>query len=1659
MEVDLMKRILKKGTSILVMLTMLISQLVMLPQVAQAAASVKWVWTEITADGGFEIAAGITVNSSGSNVYVTDEGTGQVKKYNGTSWTAIPTDELAPVQLSPGIALDSSGNVYVVDSSVCGINKYDGTSWSPIYEQNESGPTWPKGIAVDKNNHIYVTDINTAEKAGVTGGKVWKYDGASWSVINASDMFVSPYDVAVDDSGNIYVVDQANNLVKKKNVTSGAWETYTGTDFNSPLGIAATADGKKVYVADSLKYSVKEFKDAAWGTITPDGSPLDVAVDGSGNVYVAYQTKIYKGSYTALSSDATLKSTTTIKGVTVTSFGTPAATIDGAVAGSVTLTAVQGADTSNAGSYITAFVANDANGTVSRVVKYANGVSTANFASDTVYNGTAAITNGDLFVVKVTAEDGTIMYYNIAVTVSTSTQYTVTFDSQGGSEVDPIINIAPGATITLPTAPTNAGYSFGGWFTEANGGGTAFTETTQVNANITVYAKWSSAATKPTVTAVSLASGSKLGGNTVTITGTGFTGATAVKFGNTAASNINIDSDTQITVKAPAGSVGTVDITVTTPDGTSAISSADQYTYTNAYSVDYTISKVAGTGDQGSTLNENDANLSQLSYVQGVTFDRLGNMYIADAGSNRILKVDKATKKISIAAGTGTAGYSGDLGLAINANLQSPEGVAFDSHNNMYIADFSNKVIRKVDYVTNIITTYAGGGQTTIPDSTDTNNVPDSILALSAIMDGPYNLAFDSNDNLYIVERNLNFIYKVDNSGNISVAHAGYSDNLSSPTGVAIDNSGKMYIADQDNSVIRMYDPINNTMETVAGIYQNSGYSGDGGLATQAKLDSPSGVAVDSKGNLYIMEYNNAVIRFVEKATGNIYTIAGTKTGGSAYNSSKDNGPALLADIQPSYAGGITVDSDGNVYFTDESANVVRKLAPNQHFVTYNSNGATLGSVPTDNNLYASGDKFTVPDNTGSLVKTGFTFAGWNTQADGGTTYEANDTFTMGVANVTLYAKWTADAPISYTVIFDSQGGSAVASKTNIAAGAGFELPVPPTRTGYTFGGWYKEAGCTNQWVDGTDTVNSNITLYAKWTADAPSGGNGGDSSSGGGDYTPPSPPQAPTKVTGDVINEKGESVKGIPAQVTTETNGTKAVEIKSQEAILFKQADGTNSTLSDLTKLGFSAPVTTGNISNTPSVTINTDGTIKVKNLPNGSETKFDVTMDLGNGQKLVIGKMDVKVSQSGDVSLTSELIDPYGIITDAVTGEVIAGADVTLYYADTARNRANGKTPNTMVVLPIIDGFKPNNNKDPQVSDNAGAYGWMVYPTTDYYIVSTKAGYNKYTSPTISVEYEIVKWDFQMTRVAPTVERLAGPRVVDTALAIAKAEFTRKVSSVIIATSGDYPDALSGSALAYNIKAPIILVGDSEEDQQKVFDYIQSNLESSGTVYILGGTAAVSSEVETKINSLGFNNIVRLGGEDRYETCAKIIDRMNPAVGTPIIITFGEYYMDAISVSSVSAFNNYPVLLVRNNDIPESIKNEIQKIKPSKIYVMGLTEAVSSSVEDLAAKLAGLDKKNVVRIGGANGFDTSLEAAKYFNLNSNTVCITTGNNFPDALSGSIYAAKNGAPIMLVDNTLTEAQKTYLRSKNLSKAVIFGGELAVNKEIEKQLVQLFEKK
>ena len=580
--------------------------------------------------------------------------------------------------------------------------------------------------------------------------------------------------------------------------------------------------------------------------------------------------------------------------------------------------------------------------------------------------------------------------------------------------------------------------------------------------------------------------------------------------------------------------------------------------------------------------------------------------------------------------------------------------------------------------------------------------------------------------------------------------------------------------------------------------------------------------------------------------------------------------------------------------------------------------------------------------------------------------------------------------------------------------------------------------------------MTGNLTVYAKWATLPTDDSSDRDHSTPSSTPTPPSTP--PATVTGNVKDgATGGTVSNVTATVAKDSHNQITLTLPAAQIAVTKQPDGTITPLLDLAKVVITKDTGT-------QLSISANGTFQIANLAQGTDHTFKIGYDLGNGQKITIGTMDITVDPSGSVKLDVTLIDPYGIITDGRTGKTLAGAKVTLYYADTARNKAAGKTPGTLVELPRLEEFKPNQNINPQNSDPSGAYGFMVFPESDYYLVADKEGYEEYKSPTISVEQDLVKWDFKMNQPLLGIKRFAGPTRVDTALEIAKATFTAKVKHVILATAANYPDALAGSVLAYKLNAPILLIGSSSEEQEKVLEYISMNLDSAGTVHILGGKGIVGSEIEEKIKARGFAKITRIGGKDRYETALKIAEYLEVPQGTPVVLVYGEDYPDALSISSSAAAMQSPILLVGRNEIRPEISQALQKIKPIKVYILGREGKISSAVEKQVAEAAGLGADKIVRIGGTDRYETALKIAQYFNLSGQNVSIATGKNFPDALAGSIYAANHNSPLLLCDEELSEEAAAYLRTRAMTGGTLFGGEGVVSKAVEEMLKQIIGK-
>ncbi|AFM42966.1 RCC1 domain-containing protein, alpha-tubulin suppressor [Desulfosporosinus acidiphilus SJ4] len=275
----------------------------------------------------------------------------------------------------------------------------------------------------------------------------------------------------------------------------------------------------------------------------------------------------------------------------------------------------------------------------------------------------------------------------------------------------------------------------------------------------------------------------------------------------------------------------------------------------------------------------------------------------------------------------------------------------------------------------------------------------------------------------------------------------------------------------------------------------------------------------------------------------------------------------------------------------------------------------------------------------------------------------------------------------------------------------------------------------------------------------------------------------------------------------------------------------------------------------------------------------------------------------------------------------------------------------------------------------------------------------------------------------------RLAGQDQYQTSVVVAEAYNNSTCDNVILASGNDFPDALSASILSKKLQAPILLVGTTATASNEDFNYISAHVANTGTVYIIGGTSIIGTDFETKLTSMGYSNIKRFGGTDRYDTNMLIVNDVNVPQGTPVFIASGENFPDALSVSSFSGSKQYPTLLVGANYFPDKTKSYITKDNPSEVYITGGTSVVSQDMENQIKSL--VPGATVTRLAGDDCFGTNATVLNQFSVTPQTVYLANGNNFPDALAGSALAAKTGDPILLVNNqvlTIPYAIQSYLQ-------------------------------
>jgi trimeric autotransporter adhesin len=547
------------------------------------------------------------------------------------------------------------------------------------------------------------------------------------------------------------------------------------------------------------------------------------------------------------------------------------------------------------------------------------------------------------------------------------------------------------------------------------------------------------------------------------------------------------------------------------------------------------IQRYAGNATEAYSGDGGPPKSAELNNPGAVFVDLSGNVFIADTSNSVIREIVASSGDITTVAGNGVAGYSGDTGPATSAELNFPQGVFVDSQGDIFIADSANNVIREVVASTGKIQTVVGNG---------TAGFIDNVAPLSAELDHPYAVALDISGNIFIAD-NANDVIRVVNTGTsaltfgpisvpagkiLTVAGTPESDcgddqtssscgdgnvantmktvYLSLPAGVAVDTHDDIFIADTLDNAIREVSQSTGIIETVAGtIGEFGGYSGDGGPATSAELDNPSGVFIDQSNDIFIADSDNAAIREVIASTGLIQTISGIPANVHGFPTpgfSGDGGLATSAELDfPSSVFGTLT---GNVFIADTDNSRIRELAPTPFTVTVAPSTATV--------VVGALQQFTATVTGNSNTGVNWFVAG-----------VAGGNSTVGTISTTGLFQAPAAVPSSPTVtitavsqVDNTTSGSAQATIANPSQTVTVTVSTtPPVTQVYT--------GTVQPF---TATVSGTSNTAVNWYVE---GAPGGDATFGtidsSGNYTGPGAVPSPATITVEAVSQADATAIG----------------------------------------------------------------------------------------------------------------------------------------------------------------------------------------------------------------------------------------------------------------------------------------------------------------------------------------------------------------------------------------------------------------------------------------------------------------------------------------------------------------------------------------------------
>jgi gliding motility-associated-like protein len=870
---------------------------------------------------GFNQPTGLSIDFNG-NVYVADYGNNAVKMIpsNGSPTVTVGSGFNHPYS----VFVDNIGNVWVADQGNNAIKKIPLGGGAPI--TIASGLNQPSGVAVDAAGTVYFTDKGNAavkyiKRAGgyyvnptIPPGLVLDEGTGVISGTPASPSQPKTYTVtAFNSSGSVqagvnikylpsnpnlpfisyggpYTYTEGNSISLSPTSSGGAVPTTvyggnsifagsgaigslngtgTGASFSGPTGVVRDTSGN-LYVADQVNNLIRKITPAgdvttlagsgAPGAVNANGAsasfnnPRGIAVDAQGNVYVADRSNNLVRKITPAGDVTTFAgsgSATTVNGVgTAASFNGPT-----------------GLAFDTQGNL---FVVELAGNVIRRITP---GASVFTFAG---IPGTPGLVNGNSNVARFNqpagiavdalnnlyiadSQNNVIRRVNPQGMVSTLSGHGIpngsNFSVPAGITTDPQGNVyVAGLGNNLIHKVITTGYAvdkplpIGLTFNSTNG---TFSGTPTGVLPTTFYV----------VTAYNTSGSGSVGVN-ITIQNS-IDPATSPKIFTIAGNGLNFTNGDggrpyQASFARPYAMArdrgGNIYLATFDNKIRKIISSTN------------TVITLAGTGTSGYSGDGGAAINAQFNLgLNALALDLQGNLYIADGNNNVIRKIDSASNVITTIAGTGTAGYSGDGGLSTAAQLNAPEGMAFDASGNLYFSDVNNHVIRKIDAVTHNVSTIAGGGAM--------DNFTAPVSATDIQLGFIERITFDKDYNLFLADENYGVIWKMDAvthnftnvAGNGIFGNAGdggpaTSASINGPMGLVVDSQGNIFIADQASNVIRKVDATTHNITTFAGNGAGT-YSGDGGAATLGSINFITDIILDNNGIMYVDDYANNVVR------------------------------------------------------------------------------------------------------------------------------------------------------------------------------------------------------------------------------------------------------------------------------------------------------------------------------------------------------------------------------------------------------------------------------------------------------------------------------------------------------------------------------------------------------------------------------------------------------------------------------------------------------------------------------------------------------------------------------------------------------------------------------------------------------------------------------